>query len=153
MKVGFEEEIFARFGLGGLDALIKLVDEVGNPWFGVYGHCSWPRGTMRDHEELELIGERLVCLHSSALDFRVDYEKKLQALKRRRLRLLLGVRGRARLGPRAKEPRRATLPDGALLVALAGRAGSIGVAIGVAIMVRSALPRPLGGSRAGLRLG
>jgi sugar phosphate isomerase/epimerase len=82
VKVGFEGNIFARIGLGGLEALIKLVDEVDNPWFGVYGHCSWPRGTMRDHEEIELIGDRLLCMHSSALDFRVDYEKKFQALKK-----------------------------------------------------------------------
>jgi sugar phosphate isomerase/epimerase len=81
VKVGFEGNIFARIGLGGLEALIKLVDEVDNPWFGVYGHCSWPRGTMRDHEEIALIGNRLLCMHSSALDFRVDYEKKFQALK------------------------------------------------------------------------
>ncbi len=36
---------------------------------------------MPDHEEIELVGKRMICLHSSALDFRVDYPRKFRALK------------------------------------------------------------------------
>src|SRR5207249_940549 len=34
VKIGFEAGIFARTGLGGLEALIRLVDELNTPWFG-----------------------------------------------------------------------------------------------------------------------
>ncbi len=82
VKVAFEAGIFARIGLGGLDALIKLVDEISSPWFGVYEHCYWPRGTMQPHEEIALVGaKRMMCLHSSALNIQVDYQKMIQALK------------------------------------------------------------------------
>ena len=50
VKIGFEAGIFARTGLGGLDALIRLVDELNTPWFGVYEHCYWPR--RRELEQL-----------------------------------------------------------------------------------------------------
>ncbi len=83
VKVGFEGGIFARIGLGGLEALARLIDEVGSPWFGAYEHCYWPRGTTQPHEEIELFGHRIVCLHSSRLDFEhVDYEKMCTALKK-----------------------------------------------------------------------
>jgi len=81
VKVGFEAGIFARTGLGGLEALIKLVDELDTPWFGVYEHCYWPRGDMQPHEEIRLVGHRMVALHSSALNVQVDYERMLEALR------------------------------------------------------------------------
>jgi hexulose-6-phosphate isomerase len=82
VKVGFEGGIFARVGLGGLDALARLIDEVDSPWFGAYEHCYWPRGEQQPHEEIAMLGERIVCLHSSRLDFEhVDYEKMCAALK------------------------------------------------------------------------
>ncbi len=82
VKVAFEAGIFARIGLGGLDALIKLVDEIDSPWFGVYEHCYWPRGTAQPHEEIAQVGaKRMMCLHSSALNVQVDYQKMIQALK------------------------------------------------------------------------
>lgn len=83
IKVGFEGGIFARVGLGGLEALAQLIDEVNNPWFGAYEHCYWPRGETQPHEEIELFGPRIVCLHSGRLDFKhVGYEKMCAALKK-----------------------------------------------------------------------
>jgi sugar phosphate isomerase/epimerase len=81
VRVGFEAGIFARTGLGGLDALLELVDELDTPWFGVYEHCYWPRGDRQPHEEIRLVGQRMVALHSSQLNVQVDYEKMLQALR------------------------------------------------------------------------
>jgi len=82
VKVGFEAGIFARTGLGGLEALIRLVDEIDSPWFGVYEHCYWPRRReMQPHEEIRLVGPRMVALHSSAPSVQVDYRQMLQALK------------------------------------------------------------------------
>ncbi|MBM4418121.1 MAG: sugar phosphate isomerase/epimerase [Chloroflexi bacterium] len=81
LKVGFEAGIFARTGLGGLPELIKLVDEINSPWFGVYEHCYWPRGTAQPHEEIALVGKRMVALHSSYPNVQVDYRKMLAALR------------------------------------------------------------------------
>jgi sugar phosphate isomerase/epimerase len=80
VRVGFEAGIFARTGLGGLESLIKLVDELDTPWFGVYEHCYWPRGELQPHEEIRLVGQRMVALHSSALNVQVDYQKMFEAL-------------------------------------------------------------------------
>lgn len=82
VKVGYESNLWRRINLGGLEDLIRLVDEVANPWFGVYLHNSYPRSGESAHEEIELIGDRLVCLHSSVLSEDTDYEKMLQALKK-----------------------------------------------------------------------
>jgi L-ribulose-5-phosphate 3-epimerase len=82
VKVGFEGGIFARVGLGGLEALARLIDEVDSPWFGAYEHCYWPRGDRQPHEEIALLGKRIVCLHSGRLNFEhVDYGKMCAALK------------------------------------------------------------------------
>jgi L-ribulose-5-phosphate 3-epimerase len=82
VKVGFEGGIFARVGLGGLEALSRLIDEVDSPWFGAYEHCYWPRGEQQPHEEIALMGKRIVCLHSGRLNFEhVDYGKMCAALK------------------------------------------------------------------------
>lgn len=82
VKIGFEAGIFARTGLGGLEALIRLVDEIDSPWFGVYEHCYWPRRReMQPHEEIRLVGPRMVALHSSAPSVQVDYPQMLQALR------------------------------------------------------------------------
>jgi len=83
IKVGFEGGIWARIGLGGLKELRQMVDEVGSKWFGVYEHCYWPRGTTQPHEEIELLGDRIICLHSGNIDTRnIDYELMLKALKK-----------------------------------------------------------------------
>ncbi len=81
VRVAFEAGIFARTGLGGLDSLVRLVDEIGSPWFGVYEHCYWPRGTVQPHDEIALAGRRIKCLHSSALSVQVDYDKMIGALR------------------------------------------------------------------------
>jgi sugar phosphate isomerase/epimerase len=82
VKIGFEAGIFARTGLGGLEALIRLVDELNTPWFGVYEHCYWPRRRdMQPHEEIRLVGHRMVALHSSFPSVQVDYRQMLQALR------------------------------------------------------------------------
>ena len=82
VKVGFEGGIFARVGLGGLEALARLIDEVDSPWFGAYEHCYWPRGDKQPHEEIAIFGKRIACLHSSRLNFeQVDYGKMCAALK------------------------------------------------------------------------
>jgi sugar phosphate isomerase/epimerase len=81
VKIGFEAGIFARTGLGGLDALIRLVDELGTPWFGVYEHCYWPRRReLQPHEEIRMVGHRMVSLHSSAPNVQIDYREMFQAL-------------------------------------------------------------------------
>ena len=80
VRIGFEAGIFARTGLGGLPELIKLVDEIGSSWFGVYEHCYWPRGDRQPHEEIALVGKRIVALHSSYPSVQVDYRKMLSAL-------------------------------------------------------------------------
>lgn len=83
VKVGFEGGIWARIGLGGLKELCQMVDEVGSKWFGVYEHCYWPRGTTRPHEEIELVKDRIVCLHSGRIDAKnTDYDLMLKALKK-----------------------------------------------------------------------
>jgi sugar phosphate isomerase/epimerase len=81
VKMGYESNLWRRINMGGLEDLIRLVDEVDNPWFGVYLHNQYPRFGKPAHEEIELIGDRLVCLHSSALSEDADYEKMFQALK------------------------------------------------------------------------
>jgi sugar phosphate isomerase/epimerase len=81
VRIGFEAGIFARTGLGGLPELIRLVDEVGSPHFGVYEHCYWPRGEAQPHEEIALVGQRMVALHSSFPSVQVDYRKMLGALR------------------------------------------------------------------------
>jgi len=78
---GVELMLNTQYSLGALEALIKLVDEIDSPWFGVYEHCYWPRGTMQPHEEIALVGKRIACLHSSALNVQVDYGKMIGALR------------------------------------------------------------------------
>ena len=79
VKIGFEAGIFARTGLGGLEELIRLVDELDTPWFGVYEHCYWPRRRERQpHEEIRMVGHRMVSLHSSQPSVQIDYEQMLR---------------------------------------------------------------------------
>jgi sugar phosphate isomerase/epimerase len=82
VKIGFEAGIFARTGLGGLEALIRLVDELGTSWFGVYEHCYWPRRReLQPHEEIRMVGSRMVGLHSSQPNVQIDYPEMLHALR------------------------------------------------------------------------
>lgn len=58
-----------------------MVDEINSPHFGIYEHCYWPRGEMQPHEEIALVGKRMVCLHSFLPTVQVDYAKMLGALR------------------------------------------------------------------------
>jgi len=83
VKLGLEGGIWVRLGLGGLLELCRMVDEIASDHLGVYEHCYWPRGTMKPHEEIELVGRRIVALHSGRIDLKnVDYEAMFKALKK-----------------------------------------------------------------------
>ncbi|MGQ9514060.1 MAG: sugar phosphate isomerase/epimerase family protein [Thermoproteota archaeon] len=81
--LGFEGGIWANLGLGGLRELCQMVDEIGSPSFGVYEHCYWPRGELQPHEEIELVGKRIVGLHSGKIYVNnVDYAAMFKALRK-----------------------------------------------------------------------
>jgi hypothetical protein len=69
VRFGFEANIWASTtGFGGMDSLLRMVDEVGSRYFGVYLHNAWPRGGLPLEQEIEMAGERLVqAMHSSSL--------------------------------------------------------------------------------------
>jgi sugar phosphate isomerase/epimerase len=83
---GYEANIWERTLLGGFDGLIRMVDEVGSPNFGVYLHNAYPRAGLPLHEEVEKAGERLVpAMHSSDLTsgrIEIDYQKAFAAMKK-----------------------------------------------------------------------
>ena len=89
VNFGYEANIWALMGLGGLDALCRMVDEIGSPYFGVYLHNAYPRTGLPLHEEMEMAGERLVqAMHSSSLVLgrrpppEIDFEKAFAAMKK-----------------------------------------------------------------------
>lgn len=69
VRFGYEANIWAATtGFGELDSLIRMVDEVGSPAFGIYLHNAWPKGGLPLEQEIELAGDRLVqAMHSSSL--------------------------------------------------------------------------------------
>ena len=83
---GYEANIWERTELGGFDGLIRMADEVANPYFGVYLHNAYPRAGLPLHEEIEKAGDRLVqAMHSSDLTsgrVEIDYEKAFAAMKK-----------------------------------------------------------------------
>jgi len=84
---GYEANIWARNQrLGGYDGLIRMVDEIASPYFGVYLHNSYPRAGLPLQEEVEKAGDRLVpAMHSSDLTsgrVEIDFEKAMSALKK-----------------------------------------------------------------------
>jgi sugar phosphate isomerase/epimerase len=85
IKMGYEANIWERTNLGGFDGLIRMVDEVGSPYFGVYLHNAYPRAGLPLHEEIEQAGEWLVqSMHSSDLTsggVEIDWEKAIPAMK------------------------------------------------------------------------
>jgi sugar phosphate isomerase/epimerase len=75
----FEGSLWHLCGLGGLDELLKMVDEIDSPGFAVYAH---PRGPARtDADEILQVGKRLACLHHSFIDPDTDYPAMFEALK------------------------------------------------------------------------
>ncbi len=82
---GYEANIWERTELGGFDGLLRMVDEVGSPNFGVYLHNAYPRAGLPLHEEIMKAGDRLVpAMHSSDLTsgrIEIDYPKAFAAMK------------------------------------------------------------------------
>ncbi|MEA3344815.1 MAG: hypothetical protein U9Q78_00975 [Chloroflexota bacterium] len=83
---GYEANIWERTELGGFEGLLRMVDEVGSPHFGVYLHNAYPRAGLPLHEEVEKAGESLVkAMHSSSLvsgRVEIDFEKAFAAMKK-----------------------------------------------------------------------
>ncbi len=76
----FEGSLWHLCGLGGLPELLKMVEEINSPGFGVYAH---PRGAgTHNAEEIDLVGQHLSCLHHSFIEDGTDYPAMLAALKR-----------------------------------------------------------------------
>jgi sugar phosphate isomerase/epimerase len=85
VALGYEANIWERINLGGFDGLLRMVDEIGSPYFGVYLHNSYPRAGLPLHEEIERAGHRLVkAMHSSSLvsgQVEIDWEQAIPAMK------------------------------------------------------------------------
>lgn len=85
VRLGYEANIWERLGFGGLDALCRMVDEVGSRGFGVYLHNSYPRTGLPLEQELAVAGPRLVpCMHSSSLvggRVQIDWAKAWPAIQ------------------------------------------------------------------------
>ena len=82
VKLGFESPLWLNLGLGDISALVRMVDQVGSDHFGVYLHPMYPQGELLPHEEIELVGQRLVCLHSGPMDPTLDYQAYFDALNK-----------------------------------------------------------------------
>lgn len=83
--LGYEANIWELTGLGGFDGLLRMTDEVGSPYFGVYLHNAYPRAGLPLHEEVAKAGQRLVpVMHSSSLtsgQVEIDYQKAFATMK------------------------------------------------------------------------
>jgi L-ribulose-5-phosphate 3-epimerase UlaE len=83
---GYEANIWERTELGGFEGLLRMTDEVGSPYFGVYLHNAYPRAGLPLQKEVEKAGERLVqAMHSTSLTsgrVEIDFEKAFAAMKR-----------------------------------------------------------------------
>jgi sugar phosphate isomerase/epimerase len=87
VRFGYEANIWAgTTGFGGMDTLLRMVDEVGSPHFGVYLHNAWPRGGAPLEQEIEQCGDRLVqAMHSSSLvsgGVEIDWPKTFDAMRK-----------------------------------------------------------------------
>lgn len=75
----FEGSLWHLNGLGGIPELLKMVEEIDSPGFGVYAH---PRGPGRNNaDEILMVGKHLSCLHHSFIDPETDYQAMFAALK------------------------------------------------------------------------
>jgi sugar phosphate isomerase/epimerase len=80
VRLGFESNLWHRLGLGELETLMDMLEEIGNDYLGVYHHSRYPRAGLPPEEEVRLIGQRLVGVHSGLVDQSIDYESYFQAL-------------------------------------------------------------------------
>jgi sugar phosphate isomerase/epimerase len=92
VRFGFEANIWGNTtGFGKTDTLLRMVDEVGSPNFGVYLHNAWPRGQGGGggdplDQEIAQCGTKLVqSMHSSILtdgNVIIDWQKTVAAMKK-----------------------------------------------------------------------
>jgi sugar phosphate isomerase/epimerase len=82
---GYEANIWNLIELDGFEGLLRMVDEVGSPYLGVYLHNAYPRDGLPLHQEIERAGPRLVqAMHSSSLtsgQVEIDFAKAFSAMK------------------------------------------------------------------------
>lgn len=86
VKMAYEASIWGRLGLGEVETLVKMVDEVANPWFGIYLHNWYPRrGLPMEQEILESGSDRLVNpVHFGTVDppaAEIDWDKASATIK------------------------------------------------------------------------
>src|SRR5579859_517206 len=77
----FEGSLWHLSGLGPMDELLRLCDELNHPGFKVYAHPRGPARVCAD-EILQIGSARLGCLHHTAYDPETDYAAFGEALKR-----------------------------------------------------------------------
>ena len=87
VRFGYESNVWAVGpGFGELDSLVRMVDEVGSAYFGVYMHNSWPRAGQPLELEMEQCGTRLMqTMHFVSLvtgQVQVDWPKAFVAMKK-----------------------------------------------------------------------
>jgi sugar phosphate isomerase/epimerase len=82
---GYEANIWERTELGGFEGLLRMTDEIGSPYFGVYLHNAYPRAGLPLHQEIDIAGDRLVpAMHSSSLTsgrVEIDFEQAFAAMR------------------------------------------------------------------------
>ena len=87
VALGYEANIWERTNLGGFDGLLRMVDEIGSPYFGIYLHNGYPRAGLPLQDEIEKAGSRMVrAMHSSSLfagRVEIDWEKAVRVMKQR----------------------------------------------------------------------
>ena len=76
----FEGSLWQLTGLGPIDELLRLVDELDHPGFRVYAHPRGPGRTCAD-EILKIGAARLACVHHTRFEPDVDYAAFGQALR------------------------------------------------------------------------
>ncbi len=81
VRLGYESNLWHRLGLGEIDTLLEMQEEIGSTYLGVYHHSRYPRAGLPPQKEIRLIGDRLVGVHSGAIDRAIDYESYFRALK------------------------------------------------------------------------
>jgi sugar phosphate isomerase/epimerase len=85
VRFGYEANIWERTELGGFEGLLRMTDEVGSSYFGVYLHNAYPRAGLPLQREIEQAGSRLVpVMHSSSLtsgQVEIDFGQAIAALK------------------------------------------------------------------------